>query len=101
VLHLEDTLNALFLLYAYKVYCLKSLSLNYTLMRFEVFTAVKMWIVVFRVMTVHSFVGGYQSFRGTYHLYLQGGSYPQDVCDMFGIITQKTTVHKSYPHFLW
>jgi hypothetical protein len=41
-------------------------------MRFYIFTAVKMWIVVFWVVTLHSIVGDYQNFRGTYNLYLQG-----------------------------
>jgi hypothetical protein len=42
-------------------------------MRHEVFTAVKIRIVVFWVMMSHSLVGGYQCFGGTYHFHLQGG----------------------------
>jgi hypothetical protein len=34
-------------------------------LRFKVFTAVKMWIVVFSLVTPCSFVGGYQNFAGT------------------------------------
>jgi hypothetical protein len=42
-------------------------------MRFEVFTAVKMQIVAFWLVTLYSFVGIYQHFGGTYH-HLQGRS---------------------------
>jgi hypothetical protein len=34
--------------------------------RSKIFTAVKMWIVVFRIVTPFSLVDGYQSFGGTY-----------------------------------
>jgi hypothetical protein len=41
-------------------------------MRFGVFTAVKIWIVVSWVMTWCCLVGGYQCFGRTYHLPLHG-----------------------------
>jgi hypothetical protein len=37
----------------------------------EVFIKVKMWTIVFQVMTPCSLVGGYQHFGGTYHLHLE------------------------------
>jgi hypothetical protein len=56
-------------------------------MKFEIFTAVKMWIVVFWVVTLYSIVGDYQHFRGTYNLHFQGRSegnyFPEDRSDMF------------------
>jgi hypothetical protein len=41
-------------------------------LRFNVLTVMKMAIMVFWVVTPCSFVGGYQRFRGTYRLHLQG-----------------------------
>jgi hypothetical protein len=43
---------------------------------FETFTAVKIWVVVFWVMTPCSPVGGYQRFDGTYVVHFQGRSVP-------------------------
>lgn len=40
-------------------------------MIFEVFTAVKMWIVVFWVVAPCSIVGGYLRFGGKYRRHLQ------------------------------
>jgi hypothetical protein len=41
-------------------------------MRFEIFTAMKIWIVVFWVVTLCSLGDGYQRFGGVYRLHLQG-----------------------------
>jgi hypothetical protein len=43
-------------------------------MRLEVFMPMKIWIVVFWVMTSCSLTNGYQHFRGMYRLHLQGRS---------------------------
>jgi hypothetical protein len=42
-------------------------------MRFEVFTAVKMWIAIWDVMLCN-LIGSYHRFGGTYHLHPQGRS---------------------------
>jgi hypothetical protein len=54
-------------------------------MRFEVFTAVKIWIVVVLVMTPCSVVGGYQRFGGTCFLHFQGRSTSTHFCDVVNI----------------
>jgi hypothetical protein len=41
---------------------------------FDIFTVVKMWIVVIWVVTPCDLVGGYERFGGTYCFHLQGGS---------------------------
>jgi hypothetical protein len=51
------------------VQIMKLLNIHLT---FDVLTAVKMSIVVFRVLTPCDLVGGYQCFGGTYRLHLQG-----------------------------
>jgi hypothetical protein len=40
-------------------------------MRFEVFTVLKMSMMVFWVVTPCGLAGAYQRFEGTYHLHLQ------------------------------
>jgi hypothetical protein len=40
-------------------------------MRFEVFTVIQIWFVVFWVMMPHGLIGGYQCFGVTYSLHLQ------------------------------
>jgi hypothetical protein len=42
-------------------------------MRFEVFTAVKIEILIFWVVMLCSLIGGYHCFGGTCYLHLQGG----------------------------
>jgi hypothetical protein len=44
-------------------------------MRFEVLTAVKMSVLVFRVVTPFELAGRYQRFEGIYCLHLQDTSY--------------------------
>jgi hypothetical protein len=44
-------------------------------MRFEVSTVVETGVVIFQDMTLCSLVGGYQRFRGNYHLHLQAQDY--------------------------
>jgi hypothetical protein len=42
--------------------------------RFEIFTAIKIWSVVFLVMAQCSLVRGYKCFEGTYRIRIQGSS---------------------------
>jgi hypothetical protein len=47
-------------------------------MRFEFFMIIKIKILVFLIMTLYSFFGGYQYFSGTFHFHLQERSVPED-----------------------
>jgi hypothetical protein len=63
-------------------------------MRFKVFMAVKMWIVLFFcVVILCSLVGGYQCFGRMYHLHAQG----RNICNQLQdhcITFHKTTFHR-------
>jgi hypothetical protein len=58
----------------------------------EVVTGVKIWTVIFSVVMLHSLVGDYQHFRGTYHLHLQDRYEMEVLCSSEMLVTSyKTT----------
>jgi hypothetical protein len=62
-------------------------------MRFEVYNAVKIWIVVFWVVALHS--SDYQCFVGTYRLHLQGRISKSSTLKIDLVLSSKTLVSRS------